>query len=658
MIFFRLSLTMLCLWMSVSRAGSQQIESILKEADTWIITDTARIHAYIDSCNKVTDSKLKSSPFWNETYRDLSFLMGIDDLGQPQIDNTGRIYFTMRITGQIEHLFYVDEPLGWPRQLTPNNWAEEGLNIYYYEVHPSGDYVLVGVMKHGSEKHNIWLFNRDGGFRPLLIDPNTGYSNVVFKNKDEFYLMVSTDTSRQLCLYSISSGNLQPVYRDKEWIDISDYENGRLLCTRWFSFSESQLFIFDERSRKIRNITGKGYFAAAAFSGDGRVICISDALSKPEEMTKLVFVDLAGKNRISQFFDPRLEIDNFIAVPRARACLALLNRDGYSEIAAVDLSGTSLICPVNEPGVISEISANDFGEFTYSYNAPNKPNTIYYGRLSLAAKSTVAEVADFGFDFSEVNIETVRYRSRDNTLIPALLYLQKNIRKTADNPALVIYHGGPPDQSRPQFQRNVAFALAKGFILMFPNVRGSTGYGAAFERADNLEGRFRALEDAVAALDFLVSEGYSNPAKIGIWGGSYGGYTVNYISVTAPEKFACAVSEVGVADVDYGNTHGDITFQRGWELEFGPIGSKLTYNLSPIFKADAIQRPIFLTAGFNDPRVFAGDPRRFGFLLSKLGKDVLYFESRTSGHWGTTKQQVIEEFTRAYVFFQDHLMGR
>ncbi len=658
MVFFRLFLAILCLWTLASRADSQQIEAILKEADTWIISDTARIHAYIDSCNKATDSRLKSSRFWNDTYRDLSFLMGIDNLGQPQIDNTGRIYFTMRITGQIEHLFYVDEPLGWPRQLTPNNWAEEGLNIYYFEVHPSGDFVLVGVMKHGSEKHNIWLFNRDGGFRPLLTDPNIGYSNVVFKSRDEFYLMVSTDTSRQLCIYSIPKGTLRLVHREREWIDISDHEPGRLLCTRWFSFSESQLFMIDERTGKTKNLTGRGYFASAAFAGDGKIICISDALSKSDEMNKLVLIDPAGKSKPALLYDPRLEIDNFVAVPRARACISLLNRDGYSEIAAIDLAGKPLIAPSNEPGVISEISANDFGEFVYSYNAPNRPNSIFLGRLDLKSKEKVAEVTDFGFDFSGVDVQVVKYRSKDGSLIPALLYLPKDIRKNADNPALVIYHGGPPDQSRPGFQRNVAFALAKGFILMFPNVRGSTGYGAAYERADNLEGRFKALEDAVAALDFLTDEKYSNPSKIGIWGGSYGGYTVNFIAVTAPEKFACAVSEVGVADVDYGNTHGDVTFQQGWELEFGPIGSKLTRDLSPIFKAGAIKRPIFLTAGYNDPRVFAGDPRRFGYLLSKLGKDVIYYESLTSGHWGTSKQQVIEEFTRAYVFFQDHLLGK
>jgi dipeptidyl aminopeptidase/acylaminoacyl peptidase len=221
---------------------------------------------------------------------------------------------------------------------------------------------------------------------------------------------------------------------------------------------------------------------------------------------------------------------------------------------------------------------------------------------------------------------------------------------------VVSYHGGPPSQSRPYFQRNIAFALSRGLIMLFPNVRGSSGYGPAWEQADNLEGRFSALEDDVAAIDYLINEKWSNPNKIAIWGASYGGYTVNYLAANYPDKFACVVSEVGVADVDYSTTHGDVTFAGGWEKEMGPVGSELTHRLSPIYNAANVSRPILVTAGFHDPRVFPGDPRRFGYVLREMGKDVLYFEQTKSGHGGAQKSLLIEDFTRSYVFMLEHLL--
>jgi dienelactone hydrolase len=640
----------------VQAGNADSVTDILKDVDQWIISDTARIMSYIDSCNEVTAGDLKSSPLWDDAYRDLSFLLGIDYISDPQIDSTGRIYFLMRLTGQIEHLFYMDKPMGWFYQLTPNNWSDEGYSIYYFEVHPSGDYVLVGAMKYGSEKHDIFMFNRNGSSKPLLVDPTIEYSNVIFKNKDEFLLMVATDTSRVLSIYNISSGELKPLYSEDEWVDIYDYENGLILCERWFSFSESQIFTLDEKTLKVNNITGKGYFDFSRFTGDGRILTVTNVLSNKDEFNKLALFDLKKPDKIKAIFTPEGDIDRLEYIKPIFTGIMVLNTDGYSELAALDIYGNRLDMPQTGVGVISSLKTNDYGGFVYSYGSPNAAPAIYKSKIGAAGIEKVAAVSTFGFDFSDIKVELIHYRSKDGTMIPAFLYLPPNARKDGSSPAIVEYHGGPPGQSRPHFQRNIAFAMSRGFIMMFPNVRGSTGYGSAWEMADNLEGRYDALADCIAALDYLVESGYSNPEKIGIWGGSYGGYVVNYLSVTVPEKFACAVSEVGEADMDYSNTHGDITFLQGWEREYGPVNSRLTHDLSPVFKAENIGKPMLITAGFNDPRVFAGDPRRWGCLLNRLGKDILYYEEVSTGHWGTTKTQVIDSYAMAYVYFMEHLM--
>lgn len=648
-------------------AGSiwaQKMPDILADADQWIISDTSRIKAFIDSSAQTAGKKLESSLFWDETRRDLAFLLGIDFVSSGQMDNTGRIYFLMRVTGEVPNLFYMDAPEGWPTQLSPNSWAEEGYTIWGFEVHPSGDYVLVQVMRYGSERHDIYKFNRDGTFQPLLVNPEVRYTNITFKNKDEFFLTADDRENQVFCKYTISTGKLDTIYQDPEWAGIYDYENGLLLCGRSFSFSENQLFTLDENTMQTRDLTKRGYFDNAFFTGDGRVILTTDAKSKKNEFTKLVAMPLDKPKNMQVIYDPRMENTGFEFVKETGTIYLTLNKDGYSELVGLRLDGSPVNVPKLPVGVLSgggpydengEVSEN--GIFIFGFSSPSIPPSLFYFEPGDKDLTLLATVSTFGFDFSGVKVEVIHYPSKDGTMIPALLYTPADLKKDGANPAIVQYHGGPPAQWRPYFERNLAFALAKGFVILRPNVRGSTGYGPAWEKADNLNKRFSALGDAEAAIDYLVKEKYSTPSKIAIWGGSYGGYTVNYMSVTAPEKFACAISEVGVADHDFAQIHGDATGRKIWEEEFGKTGSKLAHDLSPIFKADNLTKPILVTSGFYDPRVFAGDPRRFAYLLSRLGKNVLYLEDVESGHGATTKEQVISDFTRYYVFLQDNILS-
>jgi len=636
--------------------AESRVEQILKEVDTWIIQDTSRILSYIDSCNRVTDETLRGSRHWQSTYDDLSFLLSIDYVSDPQIDNTGRTYFLMRITGENAALFYMDEPMEFPHQLTPNNWVDQGISIGFYKVHPSGKYVLVGTMRYGNENFDIYKFDRDGKFRPLLIEPAIQFREIVFKNEDEFYLISNDHKTQTLIKYTISTGKIDSVYTEPGWFGPDDYLNGKLVLTRWLSFSESQLFLFDEKTKKTKDITRVGLYYGGMFASEERILTLTDALSTKEEFAKFALIDLKKPKKLKFLYDPRMEVDAFAVIPRAERVVAAVNKDGYSELIGFDLKGQPVKLPQPGIGVISNLSANEYGEVVFDYSSPRMAPTFYHFRLGWDKIRQMVAISTFGFDFSHIDVKVIHYPSKDGTMIPALLYVPEDARKDGSNPAVVVYHGGPPSQSRPYFQRNIAFALSRGLVMLFPNVRGSSGYGPAWEQADNLEARFTALEDASSAIDYLVNQGWSSPDRIAIWGASYGGYTVNYLATHYPEKFACAVSEVGVADVDYSNTHGDVTFRAGWEKEMGEVGSELTRKLSPIFYAENLSRPILVTAGFHDPRVFPGDPRRFSYVLNQLGKEVLYFEQTESGHGGSKKSFLIEDFTRAYVFILDHLL--
>ncbi len=644
-----------CLGFTSLSFAQNRVEGLLKEVDSWITLDTARIMAYIDSCNSRTIGTLEKSELWDKTYQDLSFLMSIDYVTEPQIDKTGRMYFQMRITGETDALFYLDEPMGWPRQITPNNWSDVGLSIGYFDVFPSGEFVLIGVMKYGSERFDVHLFDREGKWKPLLEDENIMYRSVVFKNKDEFFLVSNDMKTLTLVKYTISTGKLDTLYTEDEYFSPIDYHDGKLLCNRWFSFSESQLFIFEPETKKSWDLTDRGLYYGVGFTQDGKVVTLTSALSGKDEFTKFALVDLKEPKKLKLLYDPKIEADDYSLAKDAGTVVAMLNQDGYSKLAAFDLKGNPVPCPQPDIGVMFSISGNDKGDFIFDFSSPRTPPSCFKFHLGDKELTKIAKVASFGFDFSKVNVEIIQYKSSDGVDIPALLYTPSNAKKDGSNPAAVVYHGGPPGQWRPYFQRNIAFALSRGMVLLFPNVRGSTGYGPAWEKADNLEGREQSLVDCEKALDFLFDNGWSKPEKTAIWGASYGGYVVDYLSGKAPDKFACAISEIGVSDIDHTNTHADVTFQKGWEREMGPTGSDLTRKLSPIWYAENVKRPILLTAGFYDRRVPGSDPRRFSYVLNKLGKNVLYYEETEAGHGAARKTQVIKDYARSYVFILGHI---
>jgi protease II len=648
---------------AIAHAGD--VESILGEIDPWVTTDTAKIMSYIDSANAVTKAMLEENPYWESTQKELGFLLGIDLVTSPQIDNTGRIYFTMRLTGESQALFYMDGPMGWPIQLTPNSWPDEGFIISGFAAHPSGDFIIVRVNKFGDEMHDLWRFERDGSFKPLLESRTVRYVGPIYDedNADQFYLYTQAGPNMHICRYTMSTGTLDTLYTEPGAFYPVDYDNNNIIWVRYLSFSEAHLMLLDVGTGEVKTLTESGLTYGGTFTEDGNIALLTSVKSTEDEFMKFCMIDQEDivesvkPEDIKIIFDPKVEVEDFAFIKKKNTVIAAMNLDGYSKLIAFDLNGNTVDVPQPEIGVAGGLSTNDLGDIVFSFSSPTTAPTAFKFSIGDTEIQQIGKMSTFGFDFSDISVEVIRYKSDDGLEIPALLYVPKTANRDGSNPAIINYHGGPPGQSRPYFQRNIAFALSKGFVVMFPNVRGSTGYGPAYERMDNLEGRFASLVDCERAIDYLIDQKLSNPDQIAVWGASYGGYVVNWLATTCPEKIACVVSDVGISDVDWTNQKSkNQNFSQGWEREMGTIGSDLTRELSPIFKAENASVPTLVTAGFFDPRVPPSDPRRFAYVLSSLGKPVWYYEETEAGHGGSFKKQIIFDLSRSYAFTMQHVM--
>jgi dienelactone hydrolase len=641
---------------------ADQVETILNEVDPWIAEDSARVNEFIGKHNEITLERISSSPHWEPTLQDLGDILGIDYLGSPDIDNTGRIYFKMRITGEESALFYIDGPWQWPIQMTPNGWEDKGLQTGSYKVDPDGKYLYLNVMTYGDENWDIYRFERGGDYRVLLEDRSLSFGLPYIIDDNRFYFSISSHDLGTVWLarYDIATSKVDTLYTEPGAYALVDQRESTLLCVRIRSMSELQLFEVDVETGETRDLTDWGLFHSGDYTKDGRVITLSGALSSEDEFMKLAVFTPAdapvSPDNMDLLYDPGVEIDGAAFNREIGLAAVFLNRDGYSDGVVLALDGSVRFMPTPGVGIIGEGNINDRGDIVFSFNSPSVVPSAYYLATGKETLEPIGKISTFGYDFSKVSVEVIHYPSTDGTMIPALLYAPEGAERDGANPCIVNYHGGPMGQSRPYFQRNIAFALSRGVVFLFPNVRGSTGYGPAWEQADDLGNRFQALEDAEAALDYMFEEGWTTPERTAIWGASYGGYTVNHLAVHAPEKFACGVSEVGVSDVDWTNNYSNQIFRDAWQREMAPLGSDLSKALSPIYFAHAVKRPLYLTAGSNDPRVPPSDPRRFAYVLDKLGKDMLFYEETKAGHGGSTKSMVTHDLSRAYTFTFDHIL--
>lgn len=657
----KILLIFLALFVFVSSLMAQdgkKVEAILNEIDPWVRTDTTRIMNYIDSSNTVTMDYIMSSKYWDPVVEELSFLLGIDFIDGTQITNDGRIYFTMRITGDKAALFYMDGPMGWPIQVTPNSWTEEGITISGFYVHPNGEYLIVQTHVNGDERMDLWYFDKMGHFRPLLIDRNTGFYFAGFdrENPDRFFVLPYDRKTFRIGEYNLASDVFDTLYYEPGIYFPGDYYNGKMTIIRQFGGSMFQVGLYDLASNEITALTDTAIYSSPSFTEEGKILVLTDAESDKDEFTKLCLLDPAKPKDLKVIYDPEYEIDSYFYDRHLKIIYLNLNKDGYSLPKFIDLKGKEIPFPETGIGIVSSVSTNDSGDVVFTFVSPNVAPRAYQFKLGETDKELVAKVSTFGYDFSDIDVQVIRYPSEDGTLIPALVYIPKSAKKDGNNPAIVEYHGGPAQMHRPYFQRNLAFALSKGIIFVRPNVRGSSGYGPAWEQADNLEGRFTALKDAEYAIDYLINEGWSKPEKIAIWGGSYGGYTVDWLAGNAPDKFAVAISLVGVSHPDHTIEYSNPVFIPYWNTEYGPMGSELIRKAAPIFYAENVSKPILVTAGFNDPRVPPSDPRRYAYVLNKLGKKVWYYEEIEAGHGSSGKKQVIRDLAMQYVFTMMYIM--
>lgn len=316
----------------------------------------------------------------------------------------------------------------------------------------------------------------------------------------------------------------------------------------------------------------------------------------------------------------------------------------FTELKTVIPGRPSRVTVVGSDNAFNRLLLHTEGNSTH-------PSFYLYDR----ARGALTKIGSAYSSVGEIQqLESVSYTARDRVEIPAYLALpDKKIK--GPFPTILLPHGGPWARDTDRFDYWVQFFLSRGYAVLKPNFRGSSGYGDAFMASGYKQWGLKMQDDLIDGLDWMVEQGYADPAQVCIIGGSYGGYAALVAAHKTPERFNCAVSFAGVADLNELNRQWrNYEAGAGFAAQRLQSGDERDQN-SPILNADKIGIPLLIVHGDVDRRVMIEQSREFVKALEKAGKPHTYIEQKNGNHHLSLESHRIEFFEAMDGFLSKHL---
>lgn len=541
----------------------------------------------------------------------------------------------------------------------------DGINSYSLSY--DGNWIVAVAAEGGSEQNNLYLLNpANAQMRDLFVSPEIVYEGPVWRRDSKAFAYRANDEDRSdfhVYLYDLESGSYHKVFSGDGYHYAADFnrDGTKLIVGKYHSASYSQLFEVTLGDNTFREITPQGEqwsFEPIGYNADeSALFVVSDYKGDLRTMHAIDLKTLAVRPILKELSEH--EVD-FGTLNEERTVLAVgVNEDGYGALHLFDAKDLSPIPgPPMAKGIVGNIRFTG-GTMLYSLDNANTPGLIYRWELSAAAKAPKAltEADTQGIDVSKFRLpELVHYKSFDGTEIPAYVYLPADYQEGQKIPFIVQYHGGPEGQYRPSFNRSFQYFLTRGFGIIAPNVRGSSGYGKAFIEADNYKNRMKSVRDGVWAAKYVIERGYTEPGMVGAWGGSYGGFMVMATITEAPELFGAACNVVGIVNFQTFLEQTKDYRRHLREAEYGPLSDpEFLKTISPIYNVDKITTPLMLAHGLNDPRVPIGEALQIAIELTKRGQSVeqLYFPDE--GHGFAKEENRLVYYRKLADFFDEYL---
>ena len=567
--------------------------------------------------------------------------------------------------GDTVQLHHVDQPLAMRRQLTFKKEPVGGAI-----VSPTGeDKGFVFTMDTGgSEFYQIFYYDFETGDTTLLSDGKSRYTGISFTPDGSGIGYTTTERNgTDWDLHILGFDGTKKILQEKQGIgwSIDDFspDGDRALISQYISNTETRLYEVDLQSGERRQLLedrGKISIGTTKYDASGEnVYFTSDLDSDYRAMWSLSLDSGALENVVSN-----LNWDvSFFRFSQSRTKLAyVVNEAGYSSLFLLDLeSRESSQINLPELGRVSGIRfSRDESELGFSYQTPISNTDVYSLNLDddTLTRWTQSELGELRTE-QLVTPTLVKYPSFDELEIPAFVFEPE---AEGPHPVLIHIHGGPASQYRPGFSPTFQYFVNElGLAVIAPNVRGSRGYGKHYMTLDDWRLREDSVRDIGALLDWIETQPQLDSSRIGVIGGSYGGYMVLASLVHYSDRIKTGIETVGISNfVSFlERTQG---YRRDLRrVEYGderdPAMRAFLESIAPLNHVDKIKAPLLIGQGLNDPRVPAFESEQIAAALNKSGTPVWYVLARDEGHGFRKKDNRDYWLQTVVLFLQRHLLS-
>jgi len=532
---------------------------------------------------------------------------------------------------------------------------------------PADQRVLFTADSGGNEINHLYVREADGKTRDLTPGEKVKADFVGWSaDKQHFYVRTNERNAQAFDLYRYAIKDYQRTLvfkNDAAWqLSAVSPDDRYLALVKPRTSADSDVYLVDLSVKKhapqlITKHEGNVSHDVYAFTRDSKQLVY--ATNEFGEFNQAWTYDIASAAKAA-LIKENWDVQFLFFSDSGRFRVWGVNDDGRTLVHILDTpSGKEVKLPDLPAGDLAQVRfSRDESRVALLLSSDTSPNDVYTIDLGAARSARLTHALNPKIKEADlVGTEVVRYPSFDGLKIPSILYKPQNAAPAHKVPAVVWVHGGPGGQSRRGYSATIQHLVNHGYAVLAANNRGSSGYGKTFNHMDDRKHGDVDLKDIVAAKQYLVGLDWVDGERIGIVGGSYGGYMVGAALAFSPDTFDVGIDIFGV--MNWVRTLSSIppwwaSFKESLYDEMGDPATDGERHraISPLFHAKNIRAPLLVVQGANDPRVLKVESDEIVEAVRQNGVAVEYKVFPDEGH-GFTKRENKIEASNAYVTFLD-----
>lgn len=568
----------------------------------------------------------------------------------------------------IFNLYEIEIASGKMTQLTFSDTE----SLFAIDYIPGNGQIIYSADHGGDENTHIFLREPNGDYRDLTPKKDEKVSFMGWtKDGKSFYFSSNRRDPKFYDLYKMETADwtTEMIYENKDGLALEVVSrNGQYVgLQKNITNKENQLFIYNNLNGQTTEVSDSekpGSYQAGSFSNDGDSFFYYSDIDS--EFSYLARYDIVSGAR-EKLFETDWDVSYSYLSENEKYRVTGINEDGKNVLKIFDNgTGSEVEMPDISNGSVLGISmSRSEKRMRLSVGTSRSPSDNYVYEFGSNKLKRLTNSLNPEIDANHlVSAEVVRYPSFDGLEIPAIYYKPYSATPENPAPALVWVHGGPGGQTRVGFNELIQYLVNHGYAVLAVNNRGSSGYGKTFHKMDDKNHGENDLMDCVFGKNYLQTLDYIDPDKIGIMGGSYGGFMTMAAMTLQPDEFKVGVNIFGVTN--WVRTLKAIP--PHWEArkdalyaELGdphdPVDAERLQRISPAFHGDQVKHPVMVLQGANDIRVLQVESDDMVEAVRANGVPVEYVIFPDEGHGFRKKENQINGYGQILEFLNKYLKG-